>query len=60
MAACVSNPYRGAIDPCAIEGKKMISKMIAGLADEDKFDLKKENVMEFKDHLEEAVNTFCY
>ena len=60
MAAYISNPYRGAIDPDTIEGKKMISKMVKGLADEDKFDLKKENIMEFKDHLEETVNTFCY
>ena len=38
----------------------MILKMTAGLADEDKFDLKQENMMEFKDDLEEAVNTFCH
>ena len=35
MAACISNPYRGAIDPDTIEGKKMIGKMIGGLAEED-------------------------
>ena len=60
MAAFISNPYRGAIDPDTAEGKKMISKMTAGLEDEDKFDMKQENIIEFKDNLEEAVNTYCY
>ena len=60
IAAYISNLYRGAIDSNTIEGKKMISKMVKGLADEDKYDLKKENIMELKDYLEEAVNTFCY
>ena len=59
MAAFISNPYRGAIDPDAAEEKKMISKMTAGLEDEDKFDMKQENIIEFKDNLEEAVNTYC-
>ena len=58
MAACISNPCRGAIDPDVIEGKKMIGKMIEGLAEEDKFDLKNEKIVEFKDNLEEAVNAF--
>ena len=53
-------PCRGEIDPNTIEGKKMIGKMIGGLAEEDKFDLKNENIVEFKDTLEEAVNNFCY
>ena len=60
MAAYILNPYYRAIDSDIIEGKKMISKMVKGLADEDKFNLKKENIMEFKDHLKEAANTFCY
>ena len=60
MAAYILNLYCGTIDPDTIEGKKMISKMVKGLVDKDKFNLKKENTMEFKDHLEEAVNTFSY
>ena len=60
MAAYISNLYHGTIDPDTIKGKKMISKMVAGLADKDKCNLKKENIIEFKDHLEEAVNIFCY
>ena len=60
MDACVSNPYRGAIDPDEIEGKKIIGKMIEGLSEEDKFDLKNENIVEFKDSLEEDSSDFCY
>lgn len=59
MAASISNPCRGNVDPDTMEGKKMIAKMTAGLAEEDKFDLKKENIIEFKDNLEEAANAFC-
>ena len=36
----------------------MISKIIAGLSDDSKFNVKKENIMEFKDYLEEAMNTY--
>ena len=60
MAVYISNPYRRAIDPDTIEGKKMISEMVKGLVDEDKLNLKKENIMEFKDYFKEAVNIFCY
>ena len=38
----------------------MIAKITVGLAEEDKFDMKRENIVEFKDNLEEAVNIFCY
>ena len=58
MAAFISNPYRGAIDPDTAEGKKMIQNMTTGLEESDKFDMKQENVVEFKDNLEEAVNTY--
>ena len=60
MAAYISNPYRGAIDPDTMKGKKIIAKMTAGLSEEDKFDIKRENIIEFKDNLEEAVNVFYY
>ena len=60
MATHISNPHRGEIDPNAIEWKKMIGKMIGWLAEEDEFDLKNENIVEFKAKLEEAVNNFCY
>ena len=60
MAAFILNPCRGAINPDTIEGKKMIAKMTADLAEEDRFDMKRENIVEFKDNLEEAVNVFCY
>ena len=48
------------IDLDAIEEKKMIGKMIEGLPEENKFDLNNENIVEFKDDLEEAVITFYY
>ena len=38
----------------------MITKMTAGLAEEDKFNMKRENIVEFKNNLEKAVNIFCY
>ena len=38
----------------------MISKMVVGLADEEKFDMKQENIIEFRNNLEEAVNQFCF
>ena len=60
MAAFISNPCRGAINPDTIEGKKMIAKMTAGLTVKDRFDMKRENTAEFKDNLEEAVNVFYY
>ena len=34
--------------------------MTAGLEEKDKFDMKQENIIEFRDNLEEAVNTYCY
>ena len=34
--------------------------MTASLADKDKFDLRQENVFDFKENLEEAVITYCY
>ena len=43
-----------------MERKKMIAKMTAGLVEEDKFDMKKENIVKLKNNLEEAVNIFCY
>ena len=49
MAAYISNQYCGAIYP--IQRKKMISKIVVDLADEDKFNLKMENIIEFKDYL---------
>lgn len=60
MTVFISNPYRGAIDPDIVEGKKMISKMTAGLEEKDKFDMKQENIIEFRDNLEESVNMYCY
>ena len=60
MATCVSNPFRGTIYPDTPEGKKMISEMVAGLADEEKFNTKQENTVEFHDNLEEVFNQFCF
>ena len=34
--------------------------MIADLDDNDKFDIKQENMIEFKDNLEEAVNRYYH
>ena len=60
MAAHIANPHRGNLDPDAAEGKKMITKMITGLPEDDKFDMKQENTIEFRDNLEEAANQFCF
>ena len=38
----------------------MIAIMTAGMAEEDKFQLKKENIVKIKDNLEEVVIFFCY
>ena len=56
MATNVSNLFRSTIDLDTPEGKKMISKMVAGLADEEQFDMKREIIVEFRNNLEEAVN----
>ena len=50
MAIYILNLYRGIINPDTIKEKKMILKMVKGLADKDKFNLKKEIIMEFKDY----------
>ena len=34
--------------------------MIVGIDEEDKFDIKQSNIIEFKDRVEEVKNTFCY
>ena len=60
MVALMSNLYRGIINPDDANGKKIIIQMTASLADEDKFDLKQENVFDFKENLKEAVNTYYY
>ena len=60
IVAFISNLHQSKIDPNTIEEKKMIAKIIAGLVKDDKFDLKQENIIDFKDNLEEAVNVFCY
>ena len=60
MANLISKPYYRVINPDNPNGKKMIAQMIASLEDEDKFDLSQENIIYFKDNLEEAVNTFYF
>ena len=46
------------MDPGTPEGKQIISKMVAGLADEEKINMKQENIVEFRDNIENAVNHF--
>ena len=41
-------------------GKKMVLKISASLDDNEKFDLKLANIADFRKHLEEAVNTYCF
>ena len=60
MTAYIANPCRGVINLDTSEGKKMISNIIAGLSNEDNFDMKQENIIEFRDNMKEAANQFCF
>ena len=60
MAALILNLYYSINNSNNTKEKKIIAKITEDLEEEDKFNLKLENVIGFKEKLEEIVNTFCY
>ena len=57
---CLQPLRGGAIDSDSAEGNEFISQMTTDLDEDDKFYLKQENAVDFKENLEETGSEFCY